>query len=73
MYYPTDIDIFNSGRMDAWNTARDPGYGMSYFTREDLTYYYVLAENFVVGDAYFQVEFFIVTKCLSLPLTFYVV
>ena len=25
MYYPTDIKIYNRGRMDAWNTARDPG------------------------------------------------
>jgi phospholipase C len=28
MYYPTDIKMWNSGRMDAWNTARDPGFGM---------------------------------------------
>ena len=53
-YYPTDIKMWNSGRMDSWNTARDPGLGMSYFTREDLPYYYSLYDNFVVGDHYFQ-------------------
>lgn len=57
MYYPTDIKIYNSGRMDAWNTARDPGYGMSFFTREDLPYYYTLYDNFLVGDQYFQSTF----------------
>ena len=28
MFYPTDIKIVNKGRMDSWNTARDPGVGM---------------------------------------------
>jgi phospholipase C len=54
MYYPTDILMWNSGRMDAWNTARDPGFGMSYFSRADLPYYYTLYDNFAVGDHYFQ-------------------
>lgn len=27
---------------------------MSYFNRSDLPYYYTLADNFVVGDQYFQ-------------------
>jgi len=57
MYYPTDIAMWNSGRMDAWNTARDPGMGMSYFTREDLPYYYALYDNFAVGDQYYQSTF----------------
>lgn len=57
MYYPTDINMWNGGRMDAWNTARDPGYGMSYFTREDLPYYYTLYDNFLVGDEYHQSTF----------------
>eukprot|EP01038_Epipyxis_sp_PR26KG_P011333 gene11333-15197_t len=57
MYYPTDLKIWNYGRMDAWNTARDSGYGMSYFTRADLPYYYALYDNFVVGDHYFQSTF----------------
>ena len=35
MYYPTDIKIYNRGRMDAWNTARDPG-----ILSRDLPYYY---------------------------------
>lgn len=30
---------------------------MSYFTREDLPYYYELYDNFVVGDQYFQSTF----------------
>ena len=28
MNFPTDIDMWNEGRMDRWNMARDPGYGM---------------------------------------------
>jgi phospholipase C len=57
MYYPTDINIYNHGRMDSWNTARDPGYGMSYFTRDDLPYYYLLYDHFLCGDQYFQSTF----------------
>jgi phospholipase C len=57
MYYPTDINMWNGGRMDSWNTARDPGYGMSYFTRADLPYYYTLYDHFVSGDQYFQSTF----------------
>ena len=57
MYYPTDILMWNSGRMDSWNTARDPGMGMTYYTREDLPYYYALYDNFAVGDQYFQSTF----------------
>jgi len=43
--------------MDAWNTARDPGFGMAYFNRTDLPYYYALMDNFLVGDQYFQSTF----------------
>jgi hypothetical protein len=25
MYYPTDLKMWNYGRDDSWNTARDPG------------------------------------------------
>jgi len=57
MYYPTDIKMWNSGRMDAWNTARDPGFGMSYWNREDLPYYYALYDEFVCGDQYHQSTF----------------
>lgn len=39
MDYPCDMKIFNEGRFDAWNTARDPGYGASFFSRADLPYY----------------------------------
>lgn len=57
MYYPTDIAMWNSGRMDSWNTARYAGMGMSYFTRDDLPYYYALYDNFVCGDQYYQSTF----------------
>lgn len=30
MSFPTDVKMRNEGRMDAWNTARNPGYGMGY-------------------------------------------
>ena len=43
--------------MDAWNTARTPGFGMSYFKRSDLPFYYALADAFTVGDQYFQSTF----------------
>ena len=43
--------------MDAWNTARDAGFGMSYFNRTDLPYYYALADAFTIGDAYFMSTF----------------
>lgn len=57
MGYEPDIMMWNDGKMNAWNTAREPGYGMSYFERSDLPYYYTLADNFVVGDQYFQSTF----------------
>lgn len=31
--------------------------GMSYFTREDLPYYYTLYDNFATGDHYYQSTF----------------
>eukprot|EP00341_Mesodinium_pulex_P010952 CAMPEP_0116899084 /NCGR_PEP_ID=MMETSP0467-20121206/7717_1 /TAXON_ID=283647 /ORGANISM="Mesodinium pulex, Strain SPMC105" /LENGTH=42 /DNA_ID= /DNA_START= /DNA_END= /DNA_ORIENTATION= len=36
MAYESDIKMWNNGFMDAWNTARDGGFGMSYFDRSDL-------------------------------------
>eukprot|EP00037_Helgoeca_nana_P022910 m.236138 g.236138 ORF g.236138 m.236138 type:complete len:869 (-) comp26171_c0_seq1:163-2769(-) len=57
MNYPTDIAMWNEGRMDRWNTARAPGYGMGFFQREDLPYYYALSDGFTVGDAYHQSTF----------------
>jgi phospholipase C len=57
MSYPTDTGIWNEGRFDRWNTVRNPGYGMAYFTREDLPYYYELFENFAIGDHYYQSSF----------------
>lgn len=57
MGYWVDIAMFNGGLMDSWNTARNPGFGMSYFTREDLPWYYALADEFTIGDQYFQSTF----------------
>eukprot|EP01039_Chlorochromonas_danica_P011446 gene11446-12800_t len=57
MYYPTDIKIWNHGRFDSWNTAREAGYGMAYFTRDDLPYYYTLYDHYAVADQYFQSSF----------------
>jgi hypothetical protein len=57
MNYPTDIAMWRGGRYDAWCTARDPGYGMAHVTREDLPFYYALADAFTLGDQYFQSTF----------------
>jgi len=57
MSYPTDVAMWNEGRMDRWNIARNPGYGMGYFERDDLPYYYALSDGFTVGDAYYQSTF----------------
>jgi phospholipase C len=53
MSYPVDTAIWNRAKFDAWNTARTPGLGMSYFTRNDLGYYYALADAFTTCDHYF--------------------
>jgi len=57
MAYESNINILNGGKVDAWNTARSPGYGMAYFNRSDLPYYYDLADAFTIGDQYFQSTF----------------
>lgn len=57
MSYPSDIGIWNNGNMDAWNTARSAGFGMSFFNRSELPFYYALADAFTVGDQYFQSTF----------------
>eukprot|EP01013_Petalomonas_cantuscygni_P038271 TRINITY_DN69344_c0_g1_i1.p1 TRINITY_DN69344_c0_g1~~TRINITY_DN69344_c0_g1_i1.p1 ORF type:complete len:721 (+),score=46.30 TRINITY_DN69344_c0_g1_i1:105-2267(+) len=57
MDFPCDMKMWNEGKMDAWNTARDPGYGMMHFQREDLPFYYALADAFTIGDQYFQSTF----------------
>ena len=57
MEYLVDLAMFNGGRLDAWCTAREPGMGMSYMTREDLPYYYALYDSFTVADQYFQSTF----------------
>ncbi|QKW07314.1 phospholipase C, phosphocholine-specific [Streptomyces sp. NA04227] len=57
MDWPTDLGIYNGGRYDAWNTARDAGLGMSHFERPDLEFYYALADAFTICDHYFQSTF----------------
>ena len=49
--------MYHDGRVDAWNTARAPGMGMSYMTRADLPYYYKLYDSFTAGDQYHQSTF----------------
>lgn len=53
MSYPVDTAIWNNGKFDSWNTPRSPGLGMGYFTRNDLPFYYALADNFTICDQYF--------------------
>ncbi|MFC0402127.1 phosphocholine-specific phospholipase C [Paraburkholderia rhizosphaerae] len=53
MSYLTDIAMWNKGRCNAWNTARLPGLGMSYFSRDDLRFYYALADAFTICDQYY--------------------
>jgi len=57
MDYECDMKIIDKGLFDSWNTARDPGFGMSFWTREDLPYYYKLCDNFLIGDQYYQSTF----------------
>lgn len=49
--------MWHEGLFDRWNTARDPGMGMSYFRRQDLPFYYALADSFTIGDQYHQSTF----------------
>lgn len=57
MSFYTDTAIWNHGKMDMWNTAREQGMGMAYFNRTDLPYYYALADEFTIGDQYYQSTF----------------
>jgi len=57
MGYEVDIRMWNNGHFDSWNTGRQPGTGMSYWTREGLPYYFNLYDHFAVGDQYFQSTF----------------
>jgi len=42
---------WNGGRWDRWNQIDGPS-AMTYFTRDDLPYYYALAEAYTLCDAY---------------------
>lgn len=55
------IEAFNEGRYDQWLPAKRSGIKdykdlpvtMGYYTREDLPFYYQLADAFTIGDHYF--------------------
>ena len=57
MDYNCDIRMMNGGLMDGWVTQRDPGFGMSFFNRTDLPFYYALGDHFTIGDQYYQSTF----------------
>mmetsp|Transcript_12855 Transcript_12855/g.32792 ORF Transcript_12855/g.32792 Transcript_12855/m.32792 type:complete len:694 (-) Transcript_12855:212-2293(-) len=57
MSYPVDIAMWNEGRLDSWNTAREPGFGMGYYNRSDIPFYYELADAFTICDSYYQSTF----------------
>jgi len=52
-YFP-DVYIWNRGLVDAWNTAREAGFGMAFFeSKKELPFYYALINEFTIGDQYF--------------------
>jgi phospholipase C len=58
--WATQHHAWNGGRMDQWITAHLSADGpkngpvtMGYFTREELAFYYALADNFTICDNYF--------------------
>jgi phospholipase C len=51
--FTTDTAINNTGKFNAWNTARSPGLGMGYYNSSDLPFYYALAGSFTICDQYF--------------------
>ncbi|QEC51646.1 phospholipase C [Anseongella ginsenosidimutans] len=59
--WPDMTDARNSGKMDQWLEAKKPGnkdfegmpLTMGYYNREDLPFYYALADAFTVCDQYF--------------------
>ncbi|WP_370945287.1 phosphocholine-specific phospholipase C [Amycolatopsis sp. cg5] len=54
MSWPVDLGVWHGGKHDAWNTARQPALGMGYYQRQDLDFYYQLANAFTICDHYFQ-------------------
>jgi len=52
MSYPVDIAVWNGGKYDGWNLAGDAGLVMGHFTRDDLPFYYALADAFTICDNY---------------------
>lgn len=54
MSWPVDLGVWHGGKRDAWNTARQPALGMGYYQRQDLDFYYQIANAFTICDHYFQ-------------------
>ena len=46
-------EAYNDGSMDQWAKKNTP-YSVSYFRREDVPTHFDIAENFVVGDSYYE-------------------
>lgn len=53
MGFTVDTEMVNGGKFNAWNTARSAGMGMGFYDRNDLPFYYALADNFTICDQYF--------------------
>jgi phospholipase C len=54
--WPDQVDARNGGHMDKWLVAKarkDRPYAMGFYTREDLPFYYALADAFTVCDQAF--------------------
>ena len=54
MGFTVDTEMVNGGKFNAWNTARSAGMGMGFYDRNDLPFYYALADNFTICDQYFS-------------------
>jgi len=53
MGFTVDTEMVNGGKFNAWNTARSAGMGMGFYDRNDLPFYYALADSFTICDQYF--------------------
>jgi phospholipase C len=50
--HQANTTIVNGGRYDRWGATRELHKRMAYYRREDLAFYYALADAFTVCDAY---------------------
>jgi phospholipase C len=49
----TQHQAWNGGRMNAWQQAKGGPVTLGYLNRQDLPFYYALADAYTIGDAYF--------------------